>query len=121
MSRFRKALNWIFALACILMLVTVIGIKENSTYIKYDFNEDLSDGWVLSQTDGSRSEITFPYDYSDGNPNIQISRILPQVTDYAILQIMCNYRSMTAYVDGEEIFYISNPALGLWATKDKIQ
>ena len=23
-------------------------------------------------------------------------------------------------VDGEEIFYISNPALGLWATKDKI-
>lgn len=24
-------------------------------------------------------------------------------------------------VDGEEIFYISNPALGLWATKDKIQ
>ena len=24
-------------------------------------------------------------------------------------------------VDGEEIFYISNPALGLWATKDRIQ
>ena len=24
-------------------------------------------------------------------------------------------------VCGEKIFYISNPALGLWATKDKIQ
>jgi hypothetical protein len=23
--------------------------------------------------------------------------------------------------DGEEIFFISNPALGLWATRDKFQ
>jgi len=26
------------------------------------------------------------------------------------------YNTMT---DGEEIFYISNPAIGLWATKDR--
>jgi hypothetical protein len=24
-------------------------------------------------------------------------------------------------IDGEDIFYISNPALGLWSTKDKFK
>jgi diguanylate cyclase (GGDEF)-like protein len=87
------------------MLVAVIGIEENSTYEKRDFNVDLSDGWVLLQSDGTQSEITFPYDYPDENPDIRISRTLPDLPDYAILQIMCNYRSMTAYVDGVEIFH----------------
>ena len=121
MKRFRIVLNCIFAFALILMLISIVGLEENSTYTKDVFDEDLSDGWTLSKPDGTRSEITFPYGYKDGNPDIRIFRTLPQVPDYAVLQIMCNYRSMTAYVDGEEIFYISNPALGLWATKDKIQ
>ena len=55
-------------------------MKENSTYTKNDFNVDLSDGWMLAQADGTLSEITFPYNYPDGNPNIQISRTLPQVS-----------------------------------------
>ena len=105
MKRFLKILNWIFALSLILMLITVIGLEENSTYTKNVFDEDLSDGWTLSQPDGTRSEISFPYDYPDENPIIQIIRTLPQVPDYAILQIMCNYNSMTAYVEGEEIFH----------------
>ena len=95
------------------MLITVIGIEENSTYTKVDFNEDLSNGWMLSQTDGNRSEITFPYDYPDGNPNIQITRTLPQVPDHAVLQIMCNYKSMTAYVEGEEIFHALPSTFGM--------
>ena len=98
------------------MLITVIGIKENSTYTKNDFNVDLSDGWMLAQADGTLSEITFPYNYPDGNPNIQISRTLPQVSDHAILQIMCNYRSMTAYVDGKEIFHALPSTFGLIKT-----
>ena len=105
MKQFRKILNCIFALTLILMMITVVGIEENSTYTKDVFHEDLSDGWMLSQPDGTRSEMTFPYDYPDENPNIQITRTLPQVPDYAILQIMCNYNSMTAYVEGEEIFH----------------
>ena len=113
MTRFRKILNYVFALSFILMLITVIGINENSTYTKDDYNENLSDGWMLFQADGTQSEITFPYNYSDGNPNIQISRTLPQVPDYAILQIACNYRSMTAYVDGEEIFHALPSTFGL--------
>ena len=68
---------------------------------------------MLSKADGTLSEITFPYDYPDGNPNIQISRTLPQETDYAVLQIMCNYRSMTAYVDGEEIFHALPSTFGM--------
>ena len=87
------------------MMITVVGIEENSTYTKDVFHEDLSDGWMLSQPDGTRSEMTFPYDYPDDTPNIQITRTLPQVPDYAVLQIMCNYKSMTAYVEGEEIFH----------------
>ena len=87
------------------MMIIVVGIEENSTYTKDVFHEDLSDGWMLSQPDGTRSEMTFPYDYPDDTPNIQIIRTLPQVPDYAILQIMCNYNSMTAYVEGEEIFH----------------
>ena len=116
MKQFRKALNWVFALTLILMLITVIGIKENSTYIKDDFKVDLSEGWNLLQPDGTWSEITFPYDYPDGNSNIQISYTLPQVPDYSILQIMCNYRSMTAYVDGEEIFHALPSTFGLIKT-----
>ena len=116
MKRFRKILNWVFALTLILMLITVIGIEENSTYTKDVFNEDLSDGWMLSQSDGTRSEITFPYDYQDENPNIQIIRTLPQVPDHAILQIMCNYKAMTAYVDGMEIFHALPSTFGMVKT-----
>jgi diguanylate cyclase (GGDEF)-like protein len=105
LKQFRKILNCIFALTLILMMIIVVGIEENSTYTKDVFHEDLSDGWMLSQPDGTRSEMTFPYDYPDDTPNIQIIRTLPQVPDYAILQIMCNYNSMTAYVEGEEIFH----------------
>ena len=116
MKRFRKILNRVFALTSILMLITVIGIEENSTYTKDTFNEDLSDGWTLSQPDGTRSEITFPYDYPDGDPNIQIVRKLPQVPDHAVLLIMCNYKSMTAYVDGEEIFHALPSTFGMVKT-----
>ena len=116
MKIFRKILNWVLALTWILMLITVIGLNENSTYKKDVFNENLSDGWMLSQSDGELTEISFPYDYPDGNPNIQISRILPQVSDHAILQIMCNYRSMTAYVEGEEIFHALPSTFGMVKT-----
>ena len=116
MKRFRKILNWVFALTLVLMLITVIGIEENSTYTKDVFNEDLSDGWMLSQPDGTRSEITFPYDYQDENPNIQIVRTLPQVPDHAVLQIMCNYKSLTAYVEGEEIFHALPSTFGMVKT-----
>ena len=116
MKRFRRILNYIFALTWILMLITVLGIEENSTYTKNDFNEDLSVGWKLSQSDGTLSEITLPYNYPDGNPNIQIVRTLPQVPDYSILQIMCNYRSMTAYVEGEEIFHALPSTSGMVKT-----
>ena len=105
MKRFRKILNLFFGFFLILMLVAVIGLKENSTYTKNVFNEELSDGWMLSQPDGTRLEITLPYDYPDGNPNIQITRTLPQVPEHAVLQIMCNFKSLTAYVEGEEIFH----------------
>ena len=116
MKRFRRILNWIFALTLVLMLITVIGIDENSTYINDVFSENLSDGWMLSDPDGTRSEITFPYDYPDGNPNIQMIRTLPQVPDHAVLQIMCNYKSMTAYVDGEEIFHALPSTFGMVKT-----
>ena len=116
MKRFRRVLNWIFALTLVLMLITVIGIDENSTYINDVFSENLSDGWMLSDPDGTQSEITFPYDYPDGNPNIQMIRTLPQVPDHAVLQIMCNYKSMTAYVDGEEIFHALPSTFGMVKT-----
>ena len=116
MKRFRKILNWIFALTGILMLITAIGLHENSTYRKDDFNEDLSEGWTLAMSDGTRSDITFPYDYPDGNPDIQIHRTLPQVPDHAVLLIMCNYKSMTAYVDGEEIFHAMPSTFGMVKT-----
>ena len=116
MKRFRKILNWIFALALMLMLITVLGIEENSTYTKDAFNEDLSDGWMLSQADGTRSEITLPYEYQDENPNIQITRILPQVQDHAVLLVMCNYKAMTAYVDGVEIFHALPSTVGMVKT-----
>ena len=113
--RFRKILNWVFALTLILMLITAVGVKENSTYSKYDFNVDLSDGWMLSEPDGTRSEITFPY-YFQKNPNIQIVRTLPQVPDHAVLLVMCNYKAMTAYVDGEEIFHALPSTFGMVKT-----
>ena len=116
MKRFRIVLNCIFAFALILMLISIVGLEENSTYTKDVFDEDLSDGWTLSQPDGTRSEIAFPYGYEDGNPDIRIFRTLPQVPDYAVLQIMCNYRSMTAYVDGEEIFHALPSTFGLIET-----
>ena len=116
MKRFRKILNWFFALTLLLMLITVIGIEENSTYTKDVFNEDLSDAWMLSQPDGTRSEITFPYDYQDENPNVQIIRTLPQIPEHAVLQIMCNYKSMTAYVEGEEIFHALPSTFGMVKT-----
>ena len=78
MRRFRKILNWVFAFILILMLITVIGIEENSTYTKDVFNEDLSEGWMLSQADGTRSEISFPYDYPDENPHVEMVRTLPR-------------------------------------------
>ena len=116
MQRFRKILNYFFALTMILMLISVIFIEENATYTKDVFNEDLSHGWMLSQSDGTRSEITFPYDYPDENPNIQMIRTLPQVPDHAVLQIMCNYKSMTAYVEGEEIFHALPSTFGMVKT-----
>ena len=76
------------------MLITAVGMEENSTYTKDVFHVDLSDGWMLSQPDGTRAEITFPYNYPDDNPDIQMVRTLPQVPDHAVLQIMCNYKSM---------------------------
>ena len=116
MKKLRKILNLLFALVSILMLFTVFGLKENSTYIKDDFNVDLSDGWMLSQPDGTWSEITFPYNFPDKNPNIRISYKLPQVPDHSVLQIMCNYNSMTAYVEGEEIFHALPSTFGLIET-----
>ena len=98
------------------MMITVIGIEENSTYRKDVFNEDLSDGWMLSRSDGTQSQITFPYDYPDGNPDIQMIRTLPQVPEHAVLQIMCNYKSMTAYVEGEEIFHALPSTFGMVST-----
>ena len=116
MKRFRKILNCVFALTLIFMLIAIIGMNENSNYVKDNYSEDLSDGWMLSQPDGTRSEMTLPYDYPDGNPNIRIIRTLPDVTDYSIIQIMCNYRSMTAYIDGEEIFHALPSTFGLIKT-----
>ena len=116
MERFRKILNWVFAFALILMLITVIGIEENSTYTKDVFDEDFNDGWLMSHPDGTRSEITFPYDYPDKNPDIRILRTLPQISDHAVLKIMCNYKSMTAYVDGEEIFRALPSTFGMVKT-----
>ena len=116
MKRFRKILNCIFAFTLVLMLITVAGIKENSTYTKDVFNEDLSDGWMLSRPDGTRLEVTLPYDYPEGNSNIQIIRTLPQVPDHAILLVMCNYKSMTAYVDGEEIYHALPSTFGMVKT-----
>ena len=116
MKRFCKILNCIFALTLILMMITVIGIEENSTYRKDVFNEDLSDGWMRSHSDGTQSQITFPYDYPDGNPDIQMIRTLPQVPEHAVLQIMCNYKSMTAYVEGEEIFHALPSTFGMVST-----
>ena len=116
MKRFRKILNWVFALTLILMLITAIAIEENSTYSKYEFNEDLSDGWMLSEPDGTRSEITIPYVFENENPNIQITRTLPQVPDHAVLQLMCNYKSLTAYVDGEEIYHALPSTFGMVKT-----
>ena len=116
MKQFCKILNRVFAFVFIFMVLTIIGMEENSTYIKDDFNVDLSEGWMLSQADGNYREITFPYNYADGNSDIQISRILPQVPDHAILQIMCNYRSMTAYVEGEEIFHALPSTVGMVKT-----
>ena len=98
------------------MMITVIGIEENSTYRKDVFNEDLSDGWMLSHSDGTQSQITFPYDYPDGNPDIQMTCTLPQVPEHAVLQIMCNYKSMTAYVEGEEIFHALPSTFGMVST-----
>ena len=116
MKQFRKILNCIFALIAVFMLITVIGMKENSTYTKDVFNEDLSDGWMLSQSDGTRSEITLPYKYQDGNSDVQIIRVLPQVPEHAVLQIMCNYQSLRAYVDGEEIFHALPSTFGMIKT-----
>jgi len=113
LKRFRKILNWVFALTAILMLITAFCIKENSTYKKDVYDEDLSDGWMLSQPDGTMSEIEFPYDYPDNNPNIKIVRTLPQVQDHAVLKIMCNYKSLTAYVDGVEIFHALPSTFGM--------
>ena len=116
MKRFRKIVNGVFGLTLILILITAAGIEENSTYSKDDFNVDLSDGWMLSEPDGTLSEITFPYDFQDDNPNIQIVRTLPQVPDHAVLQVMCNYKSMTAYVDGKEIFHALPSTFGMVKT-----
>ena len=116
MKRFRKILNSIFAVTMILMFITVIGLQENYTYIKDVFDEDLSDGWMISRPDGTLSEMTFPYDYPDGNPNIQIVRTLPQVPEHAVLEITCNYKSMTAYVEGKEVFHALPSTFGLVKT-----
>ena len=98
------------------MLITAVGMEENSTYTKDVFLVDLSDGWMLSQPDGTRAEITFPYNYPDENPDIQMVRTLPQVPDHAVLQIMCNYKSMAAYVDGVEIFHALPSTFGMVKT-----
>ena len=58
LKRFRIVLNCIFAFALILMLISIVGLEENSTYTKDVFDEDLSDGWTLSNPDGTRSEIS---------------------------------------------------------------
>ena len=116
MKRFRTVLNIIFAVVGILMLITVIGLNENSTYLKNDYDEDFCDGWMLSLSDGTTREMTFPYDYSDGSSSIRISRTLPNVTDDTVVQIMCNYQSMSAYVDGEEIFHALPSTFGLVKT-----
>jgi diguanylate cyclase (GGDEF)-like protein len=98
------------------MLISIVGLEENSTYTKDVFDEDMSDGWTLSLPDGTRSEITFPYGYEDGNPDIRIFRTLPQVPDYSVLQVMCNYKAMTAYVDGAEIFHALPSTFGMVKT-----
>ena len=116
MKRFHKILNWVFALTMILMLIAATCMEENATYTNDVFDEDLSDGWMLSQPDGTRSEITFPYDYPDGKPDIQIIRTLPQVPDHAVLLVMCNYKSLTAYVEGEEIFHALPSTFGMLKT-----
>ena len=116
MKRFRKILNWVFALLLILVLTAAGGMEENSTYSKYEFDIDFSDGWMLSQPDGTRAEITFPYVYPDENPNVQITRTLPQVQDHAVLLVMCNYKAMTAYVDGVEIFHALPSTFGMVKT-----
>ena len=116
MKRFRKILNLVFALFFILMLITAGGMEENSTYSKDEFDMDLSGGWMLSQPNGIRTEITFPYDYPDGNPDVQITRTLPQVPDHAVLLVMCNHKAMTAYVDGVEIFHALPSTIGMVKT-----
>ena len=116
MKHFQKTLNLIFALVLLLMLITATCLEENSTYSRYVFDEDLSDGWMLSEPNGTRSEVTFPYDFAEGKNTIQIVRTLPQVPDYAVLQLMCNYQAMTAYVDGVEIFHALPSTFGLVKT-----
>ena len=116
MKRFCKTLNWVFGLILILMLIAAGGMEENSTYSKYEFDMDFSDGWMLSQPNGIRTETAFPYVYPDENPNVHITRTLPQVPDHAVLLVMCNYKTMTAYVDGVEIFHALPSTFGMVET-----
>lgn len=110
MQKFRRIINVIFALILVLILITVLGIEENTTVDTDVYETDISDGWVLADPDGSLSEIAVPYYFPEGKNTLRITRTLPEVEDYTILLIKCNYKSLDAYVDAEQI-YFSHPAV----------
>ena len=82
--------------------------------------------WIYAHLIHGSSENRFKITYCPGNLSKQeIEAVNYQYSDINLMQQKYNpiklkdgFNTMS---DGEEIFYISNPALGLWAFKDRFK
>ena len=109
------------------LLIRKYGYVHTPQVLKYvEENEDLQNGLgVAAHLIHGTSEGRFKITYCPGN--LTREEIESVGFEYADLkEMICKYNPETLkdgwnIVDGEEIYYISNPALGLWAYKERFK
>lgn len=100
-STSNKIIAWtIIAVVILAMAVSVV----YSGKIPYVFSsKNPQEQLAFYDVNGSDSKaIQFPYRAPKGK-NIKIRCTLPEVTDAMVLQVVCNFNSLTAYADGKMI------------------
>lgn len=101
MSKIFKILHIMVAIMLICAVVFAACLHDNTTYRPAETSVAFTEGWRCDET-----AVTFPFAL-DGE--VTMTNTLPTVEHDTVLLVKCNYKFLTARIDGETV-YTSDPA-----------
>lgn len=108
MSKIYKILHILVAFVLVCVLVVAACMRDNTTYRPADATVPFAEGWRY----GDRS-VTFPLSLED---ETTLVNVLPPVEHDTVLLIKCNYKFLTARVNGETVYTSDLASLGVVKT-----